>query len=149
MPTIRKPYAKHERVTFTTSGQSRTQQHMAAECDINNIMRKYQKTGLIDHVNEHVGDYGNFIGFEDYQTSMQAIKAAEAAFMTIPSSVRAKFDNDPAKFLNFVQNEENLEEMVEMGLARRENTTPVPPAEPLEGSPEPSPAPPEPTPEPA
>ena len=36
----------------------RTRQSMRDECDINAIMRKYIKTGAIDHVNKYSGEYG-------------------------------------------------------------------------------------------
>ncbi len=110
-PWTRVRVAKH----FT--GPSLAKQSFASECDINNIMRKYQKTGLIEHLNTHQGDYGNFIGFEDYHQSLNQILEAQESFASIPSSVRRQFNNDPEVFLKFAQNPENLDQMIEMGLA--------------------------------
>jgi phage internal scaffolding protein len=81
-------------------------------------MRKYEKTGMIDHLNTHQGDYRNFIEAPDYHTSMNLIREAGEAFMTIPAGIRAKFANDPAQFLAFVQNPDNHDQMVEMGFAK-------------------------------
>jgi len=100
-------------------GEGRTHQSFKDESNINLIMAKYAKTGLLDHLNTHQGDYGNFIGYEDYHTSMNQIREAEAAFSTIPSKIRERFGNDPGQFLTFVQNPDNVDEMVEMGLARK------------------------------
>jgi len=108
----------HDRVQLDP-GEGRTKQSFAEESNINLIMAKYEKTGMLDHLNTHRGDYANFIGAEDYHTSMNLIREAGEAFMTIPAGVRARFDNDPARFLAFVQNEKNLDEMIEMGLARK------------------------------
>lgn len=115
-------------------------QAMRDECDVNGIMKKFIKTGLIEHVNNHHGDYGNFIGFEDYHSSMNRIRAAEHAFMSIPAGIRAKFDNDPSKFLLFAQDDGNEDEMIAMGLASaRPSEAPGEPEkdaaeEPLEGA---------------
>ncbi len=105
------------RVAKHFSGASLAKQSFQKECDINTIMRKYEKSGLIEHLNTNQGQYGNYIGFEDYHSSLNQILAADAAFLTIPSRIRAKFNNDPGVFLEFAQNPENHEEMVELGLA--------------------------------
>jgi len=107
----------HPRVQYHPVGPSLTKQSFANECNINHIMKKFQKSGLVDHLNENKGEYGNYIGYEDYHTSMNKILAADIAFSSIPSSIRANFNNDPAKFLEFAQNPENLDELIEMGLA--------------------------------
>ena len=110
-------YRKHSRVHPIISGESRTKQSFKKECDINNIMSKYEKTGIISHCRQHGGEYGDFIAAPDYHTAMTEITRAEEMFMAIPAGVRAKFGNDPAAFLAFAQDPENLEEMREMGLA--------------------------------
>ncbi len=98
---------------------SLAKQSFRDECDINWIMARFEKTGLVNHLNTHQGNYGSFIGFEDYHTSMNQILAAETSFMTLPARVRAKFENDAAEFLRFAQDPKNLPEMVEMGLAHK------------------------------
>lgn len=109
-------YYPHERVQLDP-GPGRTKQSFSEESNINLIMAKYEKTGMLDHLNTHQGDYGNFIGAQDYHTSMNLIREAGEAFMTIPAGVRAKFDNDPARFLAYVQDPENKAGMVKLGLA--------------------------------
>ena len=109
--------AERRRVQIHPVGDSLAKQSFQKECDINNIMRKFEKTGQIPHLNNHTGGYGNYIGFEDYHTSLNKILAADEAFASLPAKVRTKFQNDPAHFLEFAQNPENLNEMREMGLA--------------------------------
>ena len=50
---------------------------------------------------------------------MQIVASANSLFAGLPSTIREKFENDPAKFLEFAQDEENLDEMRKMGLAEQ------------------------------
>lgn len=106
---------------------SLTKQAFQKECDINTIMAKYQKTGLIDHNNSVQGRYGDFITSHDYQSALDEIHLISDAFASLPSSVRSRFENDPAAFLDFTQNPENTAEMRELGLMVPE---PIPTVEP-------------------
>lgn len=112
-------YHPHDPVTLDASKDGRTKQSFADESNINTIMKKYEATGMLDHLNKHDGQYANFIAAPDYHTAMNAIRDAGEMFMEIPATIRAKFDNDPAQFLKFVQDPDNLDEMREMGLAHR------------------------------
>lgn len=111
---------QRKRVQRSFEGPSAAKQAMAAECDINNIMGRYQKTGLLQHVNHMGGTYDALPDEIDYHTAMNQVIAAQDAFASLPSSIRNRFANDPAGFLAFVQNPDNLQEMREMGLAAPE-----------------------------
>lgn len=95
---------------------SLTHQSMRDECDINLIMAKYQSTGLIEHVNQFEGNYGDFLHAVDYQSAINVVMAANDAFASLPSSIRDRFSNDPAQFLDFVHDDNNREEMIKLGL---------------------------------
>lgn len=125
-------YTPHERVTSDPHGKSRTKQAFKDEVDINNILRKHEKGLLTDHLNAHQGEYGNFINAPDYHTAMIRIREADESFMTIPAEIRATFDHDPAKFLAFAQDPDNLDAMIDMGLApaKQQKDAPDPPAAP-------------------
>lgn len=98
---------------------SMTKQSFREECDINNILKRYQKTGVIEHVKHYNGQYGDFTGINDYHSACNRVLAAEEAFSTLPSSLRSRFRNDPGEFLSFVNDPKNLDEMVSLGLATR------------------------------
>lgn len=121
-------YHPHDRVQLDP-GPGLTKQSFAKESNINLIMAKYEKTGILDHLNTHEGKYDNFIGYPDYHTAMNQIRQAGEMFMSIPAGVRAVFDNDPAKFLEFAQDPENHDDLVEMGLARAQPPTSEAPPE--------------------
>ncbi len=112
-----------ERVRLDFPIKGRAKQSMAAECDINNIMRGYSKTGAISHFAKHSASYG-FCDAVSFHEAATIIKTAETMFLDLPSALRNKFEQDPAKFLAFVQDPENLEEMSELGLLARPLPTP-------------------------
>jgi len=116
MATFKKAYDKPKRVTTSTPGPSMAKQQFKRECDINHIMAKYQKTGLIDHVSTHQGNYSDLTDVPTYHDAMNKIIAANKSFASLPSSIRKKFSNDPAEFLDFVSNPANVPEMQQMGL---------------------------------
>lgn len=127
------PYSLRDREPFMFERPSLTKQSFRDECDVNFILRKYQKTGLLEHVNRFQGDYADLTDVPDYQTSLNKVIDAQSAFMTLPSAIRKQFSNDPQEFLEFVQNPDNADAMIEMGL--RDRPAPVePPAAPSEPS---------------
>lgn len=103
--------------TVFDPSEDRTQQHFKAECNINNILLKYQKTGIIE-VPDKDPIYGDFSNLPDYQDMQNAIIRANEAFMALPSNLRKRFDNNPAEFIKFVENAENREEAEKLGLLR-------------------------------
>lgn len=119
MPLIKKHYEKSARVSFKTTGPSLTHQSMTDECDINQIMQRWQKTGIIEHRNTYEGQYADFTNTPaDYHESMNAVLKADEMFGTLPSSVRRRFHNDPGNFLEFVADPNNSDELIKMGLAK-------------------------------
>ena len=116
---IRKPYDQHDRVTFSTTGVSLTHQSMMRETDINSIMKKFEKTGILEHRNSFEGQYGDFTQIPmDYHESMNAVIKANDMFETLPAKVRRRFGNDPGQFLEFVADPQNTEEMQKLGLSK-------------------------------
>ena len=112
---IRAPFDGNRVAVLVNSGPTRTKQSFKDECDINNIMAKYQRTGLIDAVSRIQPQYGDVVGF-DFQFAMDQIVQAQEMFMELPSSWRKRFHNDPREFVEFVGNPENREEAVRLGL---------------------------------
>jgi phage internal scaffolding protein len=110
------PLKTFGRVQLKCNDSSRTKQHFQKECDINTIMTKYNKTGLISHVAKHQGSYDDLPNQQDYHESILEIQAANDSFNSLPSDVRNFFENDAGQFLDFVQNPNNTDEMRELGL---------------------------------
>src|SRR5580765_5072286 len=64
--------------------KSLTQQHFKDECDINEIVRRFGLTGKLPE-NVKAPQYGDFTGLSDYQTALNAVIAADEAFMELPA----------------------------------------------------------------
>lgn len=105
---------------------SLTRQEFADECDINNLMAQYEKSGVISHVNRTPAQYLDLSETPDLQTAINMIRDAETAFMTLPAKTRAEFENNPVEFIKFAENPENLEKMREWKLAPPAPTEPPP-----------------------
>lgn len=117
-----KPIARKLRPFQTQiKGDNSTQQQFKNECDINQILKKYQKTGAFNHANTHSPNY-DFASALDFRESMEIVQNAQSMFQELPSSIRAKFHNNPEEFLDFTQNPENASEMVSLGLIPKEET---------------------------
>lgn len=119
-------YQDYSRFQTPIVSASKTQQQFKNQCDINNIMKKYQEQGIVTHKNLYQGNYGDFDGSLDYNTMLQKVRESNEMFMSLPSSVRQEFNNDPHTFIEFVTNPSNNERMYELGLKDR----PVPPSPP-------------------
>ena len=109
---------------FVFAKPSRTQQSFQSECDINNILRQFNVTGQLP-VGSVQPQYGDFSGITDYQSALNAVMAAQDSFLQLPAKVRAKFDNDPALFVEFASDEANKDEMKALGLLREETAQAV------------------------
>lgn len=97
--------------------RSATKQCFKESCDINNILPAFDKQGVLSHVNEAQAFYGDFSEINEYQVSLNQVIAAQASFDSLPSSIRRRFGNDPGEYFEFVTNPNNIDEMVDLGLA--------------------------------
>jgi len=106
------PQTTHPVVEY---GPTLTQQWMAEETDINNVVRKYQTTGAVTHFAKNSAFYAD-VPATDFTEAMILVAKGENMFRSLPSTLRDRFKNDPTRFLEFVQDEANAAEMEEMGL---------------------------------
>lgn len=109
-------FRDHPKVQVVFDGPSKTRQEFAAECDINVIMAKYKKTGVLP-MDQRQQQYVDFGDVPDLQTAMNTLIDAEKAFMSLPALVRRDFDNNAIEFVKFAEDRENLPKMREWGLA--------------------------------
>lgn len=130
---VRNPYTPRRRVGIDfKNSPSMTKQEFKKECDIKTIMAKYQRTGLLEHVNQYQGQYADLGDPCDFQTAQNIMIEAQAAFDSLPSSMRKRFGNNPHEFLEFVHDERNRKEMIEMGLIKPKAITSEPPQKAVE-----------------
>lgn len=113
MTHIRTAYGDNPRQAAPKCGKSLTEKHHAKACDINNIMAKYIKTGLIDHMNVHSPTYGDVTG-ADFKKAQDLVAEQKSIFEELPAEIRAEFNHDPAEYLDLVMTDEGVAELSEM-----------------------------------
>lgn len=127
---LRTPYnydrdAASEESGLSCGDPSRAAQSMAEEADINTIVKRFGLTGKLPE-NVRMPQYGDFTGIGTYQEALNAVIAADDAFMKMPANIRERFHNNPAAFVDFCFKEENRAEAQKMGLvAPRATPEPV------------------------
>lgn len=92
-----------------------TQQHDEHDSNINNIVATYMRTGELKTHNKPplTEDFSMITSVQD---AMDLLVEAKTAFMEQPANVRARFNNDPALFVEFCSDENNRDEMRKLGL---------------------------------
>jgi phage internal scaffolding protein len=109
-----------------TGQVSLTRQSEAESCDINVILDRYMKTGQLN-LNQRQAMFEDVSDAGTFQEALSIVKAAQEAFQTLDAKVRKEFDNDPHKFLEFCEDPNNYDRMVELGILHKEEE-PVKPA---------------------
>lgn len=94
----------------------KTDPSFAKDCDVNVIADRFLKSGVLPMVDKKAM-YGDFSQPMDYQTALNTVIHAQDQFLGLDAKTRARFGNDPALFLEFVQDPKNLQEMIKLGLA--------------------------------
>lgn len=139
-PFIRTPYNydadKVSNATGTDTGpESKTQQQFKDEVDINTIVERFGVTGEMPEKMNFPTEQ-DFSETFDFQTAMNVVIKGKEEFMKMPAKTRARFQNDPQQFMEFMHDEENIAEAIKLGLATKrekpeEPTPKVKPPEPV------------------
>jgi len=107
-----------EKVTVDCSKHDRTHQSFKDECDINQVMERHRKTGIIRQTTQRPM-YGDFSNVGDYQEALNIKLVADQMFAELPSKVRNRFENNPQLFLTFCEDPANEAEAIELGIAAK------------------------------
>ena len=107
--------ATHPGVVF--DAPTLCQQHFHDECDINHIMARFAKTGVLPSVNSGTYDYFDAGESLTYHDACNLIAHADDVFSSLPATIRARFNNDPGEYLAFFEHPENYDEAVKLGFA--------------------------------
>ena len=105
-----------KRVVTINEEPSKTDQSFAKQVNINNIMARYIKTGQLTHLRNQQGVYADMSEIKDLATAVQQVEKAQQGFLALPSNLRNRFENDPIKFIEFIQDPKNLNECYELGI---------------------------------
>lgn len=117
-------------------GPGVTRESEMDSCDINKIVARFEKTGILPN---NVREGGLFIDVSecgDYRDALDRVIKADKLFMQLPPKVRLEFANDPAKFLDYMADPANREDMVKRGIVEPGGAAaPIPVAPPAESAP--------------
>ena len=121
IPFLRTPFNYDRDLASEESGlkcedDSLTQQQFKDEADINTIVDRFLKSGVLPNA-VNMPQYVDYEGVFDFQTAMNAVRQADENFMRMDAKVRARFNNSPQEFLQFFADPANTEEAIRLGLA--------------------------------
>ena len=97
--------------------ESRAIQSAEEESNINTIVRRFGLTGELPS-DVAIPRTGDFIGAPDFHTAMNLVRQAQEEFLRVPADIRARFNNDPGRFISFFEDESNRDEAAKLGLLK-------------------------------
>lgn len=97
------------------TGKGLTEQAHKDQCDINQILRDYARTGFMKHAKENEGRYDD-VSAVDFQKAQITVANVKSMFEGLPSQIRKEFDHDPSRFLNYVQDPSNALQLQQRGI---------------------------------
>lgn len=104
------------RQVLFTGDQSRTVQSAREDADINVIVRRMTRTGMVP-TSVRVPTAGDFSEqVTDYHTAMNMLRTADSEFSKLPAKVRSRFSNSPQQLMDFLADPQNNEESYKLGL---------------------------------
>lgn len=92
-----------------------TRQSEADACDINFIMKRYEKTGILP-VSAKEAAFTDVSEVGSFREALDVIQRAEEGFMQLPAKVRERFGNDAVAFVDFCSDPANLAELQDLGV---------------------------------
>lgn len=114
--SFRTAYGPRFRLSMSFEGAGRTKQSFKDEADINVLMGRYLETGIFP-VAEAEPVYADVTGYDFLQSQLQ-VAQVKGIFSQMPSSVRERFQNNPAVMLEFMADPANHAEAVKLGIAQ-------------------------------
>ncbi len=108
-----KPYA-----ALSCEGSvDRAKQSMRDECDVNMIMAKFTKTGLISHLADGIPLFADVSEMGSYREAIENVRGVERYFAGLPAEVRSRFDNDTVQFMEYLETGSTVEDLEALGMA--------------------------------
>lgn len=108
--------------------ESRVDSSAKKESDINVIVARYKKTGVLgDEARKAMAQYGDFSQIPSFVEMQEKILHARELFAALPATVRRQFGNDPGEFIEAAKTPEGIELLKKLGLGKEEAPPPSQP----------------------
>lgn len=126
-------YPRTVRGLWFPSGTSKTQQQFKDEADINHLVDRYTRTGSFYDPLQAVRQkprqpvFTDMVDLPDFQTANNIMADAASRFEHLPVALRMRFNNSPELLLAFLQDSNNHDEAVKLGLIDKPDPAPIAP----------------------
>jgi len=104
------------RVTIDCSSPLLTDQSFKKQCDINNLMKQYAKTGTFPHTTQIQPRFVDNTQIPSLEDAFDITNNAIQAFNQLPPDLRKLMDNNPANLENFIADENNRDSLLKHGI---------------------------------
>lgn len=129
-PIVRNKFSPVQKKPAVVADDGRTQQHFKDQCDINILLAKYRKTGIMEHVTRAKERYGDFTQYgSDLAADLDRVAKAKQTFEMLPAELRNQFKNSIPGFFNFVQDPKNFDQCVKWGIYDKPQEVVAPPSQ--------------------
>lgn len=115
MPKFYTAYNRPPRVVSGAGGESMTQQQFAQECDINYIVKRAQRTGVIPVVSTQEMVFGT-LDEDTFKQRMDKMAEIKSYFEGLPSEIRLHYQNSVNEFIASMATDEGIEEGRKLGI---------------------------------
>jgi hypothetical protein len=121
---------------------SLTQQSFADDANLQKVLEKWGVTdGALPPYAPDLNYFGDFSDVPEYRDALENTRVANERFNALPAEIRSYFNNNPLTLYKWVNDPENWDEAVELGLLHK--TAVETPPEPKTGAAAAPPTPPE------
>lgn len=101
-----------------TGERSKTKQNFKKECDVNHILERFHRTGLLPNMVKKNPKYGDFSSLPDYRESLDKVSKAKEQFDALTIKMKRKFKNIEG-FLEYVNDKNNEKELQDLGILNK------------------------------
>lgn len=98
-----------------TEGDSMTEQQHKESCDVNYILKRFEQTGVMEHINTLKPRY-EYASAQTFDEAARLMTSAQQEFDQLPASVRLHFNNNVPTFLDAIQDPSQVETLQTLGL---------------------------------
>ena len=98
---------------------SKTDQQYKDDCDVNEIIRRYKKDGIVPHVKNINAQFADVSDIPSLMEGIERIDAAKEEWLKVPASIRKKHGNSVVNFYNWLADPANQDEAVKLGLKKK------------------------------
>lgn len=103
-------------VVDCSKGKRMTVQSDKNQANINSIVRRIEKGGMLHNLNSGTPFYGDVSEYAGLQDAIIKVQNANEMFMDMSPEIRKRFNNNPVELVDFLRDEKNTQEAIDLGM---------------------------------